>query len=712
MNAPTRTLSIDRRLLRVSSAHLIVDSYTNVYAPLLPLLIPKLHLTLGAVGALAMIFQMAASVSQLAFGRLADRWHPHRLLVGGPIVTVVVLSLIGLAPSVFWLSVILIVGGLGAAAFHPPGAMAAHRFGQPRPGFAMSLFVGSGATGFALSPLLFSSVTGAYGLEATWWLMFPGLLALAWILRDMPAVPASAHPGGQGLRALKPYARPLGLLYAIVVLRTVAGLSFVTFVPILLTHRGLSVRDAGTVVAIYLLAASAGGFAGGPLADRFGPRRVIAASLVLAVPFLAAGSPARRLIFYVRARPGRVFPAVHAARQRRVRADAGAGQRRHRVVADDGGGLGHGRPADPVHRPARRSYRRRAGTHRHGARADCRCALCAAPARPRARPQRPGGNRALTRLSYFVLRPSYFECFWYDAVVPRSPYSVSYSIGPGPLTRGVKWLLIANVAAFVITAIVGRELEYQLVQTFGLTPALVFERLQVWQLATYMFLHADLMHLLFNMLVLWMFGVPLERRWGYAGFMRFYFVCGIGAALTSLVAAWLPFEWADTLYRVPTIGASGAIYGLLVAFGMLFPDQVILLFIFPVPARVYVFIAAALVLWSSISNPAGGTAHMAHLGGMLVGYLYLTRGRGGPWAEIRYRMLKWKMNRARKKFDVHPGGRGGWGRQGSLILDLQVQKYKVRGTKCFVNRSSSYIVPRTSDFNYGHALQSASLGRD
>ncbi len=287
MNAPTRTLSIDRRLLRVSSAHLIVDSYTNVYAPLLPLLIPKLHLTLAAVGALAMIFQMAASVSQLAFGRLADRWHPHRLLVGGPIVTVVVLSLIGLAPSVFWLSVVLIVGGLGAAAFHPPGAMAAHRFGQPRPGFAMSLFVGSGATGFALSPLLFSSVTGAYGLEATWWLMFPGLLALAWILRDMPAVPASAHPGGQGLRALKPYARPLGLLYAIVVLRTVAGLSFVTFVPILLTHRGLSVRDAGTVVAIYLLAASAGGFAGGPLADRFGPRRVIAASLVLAVPFLA-----------------------------------------------------------------------------------------------------------------------------------------------------------------------------------------------------------------------------------------------------------------------------------------------------------------------------------------------------------------------------------------------------------------------------------------
>jgi FSR family fosmidomycin resistance protein-like MFS transporter len=279
--------AIDRRVWRVASAHLIVDSYSNVYAPLLPLLIPKLHLTLGVVGTLAMVFQMAASVSQLAFGRLADRWHPHRLLVGGPIVSVVVLSLIGLAPSVFWLTVVLVVGGLGVAAFHPPGAMAAHRFGQPRPGTAMSLFVGAGATGFALSPLVFSTVTGAYGLGATWWLMAPGLLALAWILRDMPAVPGGAHAAGSGLRALRPYRKPLGLLYLIVVLRTIAGLSFVTFVPILLTGRGLTVSQAGVVVAVYLLASSAGGFAGGPLADRFGPRRVIGSTLVAAVPFLA-----------------------------------------------------------------------------------------------------------------------------------------------------------------------------------------------------------------------------------------------------------------------------------------------------------------------------------------------------------------------------------------------------------------------------------------
>ena len=284
--------------------------------------------------------------------------------------------------------------------------------------------------------------------------------------------------------------------------------------------------------------------------------------------------------------------------------------------------------------------------------------------------------------------------------------------GPGPLTLGVKWLLIANIALFLVKALLPRELESLLVRTFGLTPALVFEQLQVWQLATYMFLHADLLHLLFNMLALWMFGVPLEQRWGYARFMRFYFMCGIGAAVTSLVAAWLPFEFAQCIYAVPTIGASGAIYGLLVAFGLLFPDQVILLFIFPVPARIYVFIAAALVLWSSITNPAGGTAHMAHLGGMLVGYLYLTRGRGGPWAEIKYRMLKWSMNRARRirRPSRAAGEVGGIGFTDRL--QVRSPKSEVRGTKCFVMTASSYFVLRTSDFTYGHALQSASLGRD
>src|SRR5262245_53750635 len=127
LSAPSEPSIFSPGLVRVATAHLIVDGYTNVYPPLLPLLIPKLGLSLYTAGALAMIFQLAASVSQLGFGRLADRWHPRRLLIAGPIVTVVMLSLIGVAPTTGWLALILIVGGLGAAMFHPPGAMMAHR---------------------------------------------------------------------------------------------------------------------------------------------------------------------------------------------------------------------------------------------------------------------------------------------------------------------------------------------------------------------------------------------------------------------------------------------------------------------------------------------------------------------------------------------------------------------------------------------------------
>jgi membrane associated rhomboid family serine protease len=239
--------------------------------------------------------------------------------------------------------------------------------------------------------------------------------------------------------------------------------------------------------------------------------------------------------------------------------------------------------------------------------------------------------------------------------VTPSRYNVSYSIGPGAMTPAVKLLLIANVAVFLV-----QQIAPDLVIYFGLTPHLVVGRFWIWQLVTYSFLHADVLHLLFNMLVLWMFGVDLERRWGQQAFYRYYFVCAVGAGLCSLVAALMPFHFADQLYITPTIGASGGIYGLLLAYGLLFPERIIFFFIFPVPARIYVIIAGALVLWSSLKDPAGGTAHFAHLGGMLFGYLYLTWGRGGPMAELKYRYTKWKMARMRKRFGVHPGGRGGW----------------------------------------------------
>ncbi|HTM26756.1 MAG TPA: MFS transporter [Vicinamibacterales bacterium] len=274
-------------VLLMASAHFMVDGYGNIYAPLLPLLIPKLHLSLAAAGTLTMFYQMAASVAQVGFGHIADRWRPRLLVMLGPVVAVGVLSFVGVAPSVPTLAGILVVGGLGAAAFHPPAAAIAHRLGGARPGLAMSVHITGGTLGFSLGPLLFAPAAQHLGLGWTPLLAIPGLIVVAFFLTRVPPIPLH-HDSAAGFRALRPYARPLALLYAIVVLRTLASLAFATFVPVMLTRRGLSVSTAGAIAAVYLFASGAGGFLGGPAADRFGPRNVIAWSLVLATPFLLA----------------------------------------------------------------------------------------------------------------------------------------------------------------------------------------------------------------------------------------------------------------------------------------------------------------------------------------------------------------------------------------------------------------------------------------
>jgi MFS transporter, FSR family, fosmidomycin resistance protein len=269
----------------MASAHMMVDGYGNIYAPLLPLLIPKLHLTLAAAGMLTMLYQMAASVAQVGFGHLADRWRPRLLVMIGPVVSVTILSFVGVAPTVPILALVLVAGGLGGAAFHPPAAALAHRLGGRHPGLAMAVHITGGTLGFSLGPLLFAPGAEHLGLQWTPVLAVPGLIVIALFLRRVPEITLH-HGTSSGLSALRPYARPLGLLYAIVVLRTLTSLAFATYVPVMLTRRGLSVSQAGAIVAAYLFASGAGGLLGGPAADRLGPRAVIAASLVLATPFL------------------------------------------------------------------------------------------------------------------------------------------------------------------------------------------------------------------------------------------------------------------------------------------------------------------------------------------------------------------------------------------------------------------------------------------
>ena len=280
-------LGLHSSIWKVASTHVVVDAYTNIYAPMLPLLIPRLELSLATAGLLAMCFQMANSVSQLAFGALADRWQPRTLIILGPLLAVIVLSMVGLAATPFQLGVILVLGGLGGAAFHPPAAALVYKLADHRKGLAMSAHLSGGSLGFSAAPVLFAPFIAYMGMRWSPLIMIPGLLALSWTLRQVPPITLPAKHERSTWTTLRPAAVPLTLLYFTIVLRTATTYGFMTFTPTLLTQQGYSIAQASTAVSLYLFSSGVGGFLGGPLADRIGPRRVIVWSLIAAVPFMA-----------------------------------------------------------------------------------------------------------------------------------------------------------------------------------------------------------------------------------------------------------------------------------------------------------------------------------------------------------------------------------------------------------------------------------------
>lgn len=240
------------------------------------------------------------------------------------------------------------------------------------------------------------------------------------------------------------------------------------------------------------------------------------------------------------------------------------------------------------------------------------------------------------------------------------------SIGPRPvfqgysrsgmLPPGVKWLLISNTVLFVLYFFAARTGLGSAFYHFGLVPRAVTHLLAVWQLGTYMFLHDPfgVTHILLNMLMLWMFGTTLENTWGTKRFLQYYFVCGVGAALCVVVLATL-FGNAESR----TIGASGAIFGLLLAFGVLFPDaQMLFMFIFPLKAKYCVMIYGAIEFLFTLGSTGDGVSHVAHLGGMAFGYFYLRSNvfkfrRWDLTGFFRARYREWKLQRAKKKFQVY-----------------------------------------------------------
>lgn len=224
-------------------------------------------------------------------------------------------------------------------------------------------------------------------------------------------------------------------------------------------------------------------------------------------------------------------------------------------------------------------------------------------------------------------------------------------------TPAIKLLLIANTGIFLLQVLLdvfaGPAAGTRFIGWFGLIPLAVTRGLRVWQPFTYLFLHADFWHLFWNMLALWMFGRDLERVWGQRKFFFYYFLTGVGAGLLNLVVKMAFYPLGNPHLEIPTIGASGAIYGVLMAAALVFPDRQVWWFPFPVvlPMRVYVAIIGAIAFFGTLGRSGDNVSHISHLSGMLVGYIYLRRG--SYLYSFRNRYLDWKRGRMRRKFAVY-----------------------------------------------------------
>lgn len=193
----------------------------------------------------------------------------------------------------------------------------------------------------------------------------------------------------------------------------------------------------------------------------------------------------------------------------------------------------------------------------------------------------------------------------------------------------IKFLLFANILVFLAEMLIlttisieGVPLNLYFTRYFALQP-IQNDGFYIWQLLTYQFMHGGLGHIFWNMFALWMFGVELENTWGTKRFIQYYLICGIGAGLVQLATYSLPGQ-----LLVPTVGASGAIFGVLLAFGLTFPNRPIMMFpiFFPIPAKIFVMIYAGIDLLQGIFDKDSSVAHFAHIGGAFFGYMMLKHG--------------------------------------------------------------------------------------
>lgn len=232
-----------------------------------------------------------------------------------------------------------------------------------------------------------------------------------------------------------------------------------------------------------------------------------------------------------------------------------------------------------------------------------------------------------------------------------------------PFTKAVTWLLGINTSIFLLVGILGMAripAESFVDFYFGLIPALVVQHGYIWQIITYSFIHFGFMHWFGNMLGLWMFGASIEGAWGSRRFLELYFVGVIGAAVTTVA-----LSYAHILGNPvqATIGASGGVFAILIAFGIMFADNEIMLIPFPFMIKAKYFIGILIVATVALAISGGGNiAYVAHLGGLFFGWLYVKRGLKPAMVNLNFSeryygarnaYYRWKRRRAARKFEVY-----------------------------------------------------------
>ncbi len=268
--------------------HFFVDLYSAGLGVLQPLLLERFGLNFTQAGILGGALVFSSSVMQPAYGYLSDRFHSRMFTALAPAVAGFFMSTLGWAPGYWGLLAMVVLGGCGMASFHPQAAANAVAGVTVNRARAMAVFICSGSLGMAAGPAFFSALTAGGGLTRAAWGALPGLVMAVLLIAFMPPpVLLPRREAGFNWEPLRAVWKPMTILYMLVFIRSIVQINFSQFLPLYLhTQRGYSLRAASLSLTLYLLGGTLGSFAGGHLADRFGGRRVILASMIGSVPFL------------------------------------------------------------------------------------------------------------------------------------------------------------------------------------------------------------------------------------------------------------------------------------------------------------------------------------------------------------------------------------------------------------------------------------------